>query len=90
MARARVPADRQVLYLSELGRLAALARAAGAHLWVFRSCADPELFLEFREGADQPPLDDAVGRARLAALATYERPSGELWREQPLAAPQEG
>lgn len=90
MARARVPAERQALYLSELGRLAAAARAAGAHLWVFRSRTDPELFLEFREGAGAPPPDDTVGATRLAALATYDATARELWDEQPLGDTREG
>jgi hypothetical protein len=48
---------------------------------VFRSRHDPELFIEFREGAGEPPRDPAPAASRLAALATYE-PGGEaVWEE---------
>jgi hypothetical protein len=81
LARARVVRARQGEYLAVIGELAAAARASGAHLWVFRSRHDPELFIEFREGAGEPPRDPAPAASRLAALATYEPGAGELWEE---------
>lgn len=76
-----MPADRQAAYLAELRALAGAARTAGGHLWVFRSRRDPELFLEFREGAGEPPRDPADAAGRLAALAAYETGADETWEE---------
>jgi hypothetical protein len=81
VARARVPAERQAAYLAELRALARAAEAGGAHVWVFRSRHDPDLFLEFREGKGDPPEDGAEAAARLRALATYEPGADEAWEE---------
>ena len=50
-ARVRVPLERQAEYREVLTELAGRFRSAGSHLWLFRHRDDPELFLEFREGA---------------------------------------
>jgi hypothetical protein len=76
-----VPRDRQEEYLAVIGELAEAARATGGHLWVFRHRHDPELFIEFREGAGEPPRDPAPAASRLAALATYEPGGTEVWEE---------
>ena len=81
MARARVPRARQDEYLAVIGELADAARAAGGHLWVFRSRHDPELFIEFREGPGEPPTDAPPGASRLAALAAYEPGGADVWEE---------
>lgn len=86
MARARVPRARQEEYLTVIGELADAARAAGGHLWVFRHRHDPELFIEFREGAGEPPRDPAPAASRLAALAAYEPGGAEVWEEMPTHA----
>jgi hypothetical protein len=79
--RARVPRAHQGEYLAVIAELAAAARAAGGHLWVFRSRHDPERFIEFREGAGEPPRDPAPAAARLAALAAYEPGGADVWEE---------
>ncbi len=81
MARARVPRARQDEYLALVAELGAAARAAGGHLWVFRSRHDDELFIEFREGAGEPPRDPAALASRLAGLATYEPGGADVWEE---------
>jgi hypothetical protein len=86
VARARVARARQEEYLALIGELAAAARAAGAHLWVFRHRHDPELFIEFREGAGEPPRDPAPAASRLAGLASYEAGGADVWEELPTHA----
>lgn len=86
MARARVLPVRQAEYLALIGELAAVARTAGGHLWVFRHRHDPELFIEFREGAGEPPRDPAPAAVRLAALASYEAGGADVWEEMPTHA----
>jgi hypothetical protein len=86
VARARVPRARQEEYLAVIGELAEAARAAGGHLWVFRHRHDAESFIEFREGAGEPPRDPAPAASRLAALATYETGGAEVWEEMPTDA----
>jgi hypothetical protein len=86
VARARVPRARQEEYLAVIGELAEAARAAGGHLWVFRHRHDAESFIEFREGAGEPPRDPAPAASRLAALATYEAGGAEVWEEMPTDA----
>jgi hypothetical protein len=86
VARARVPRARQEEYLAVIGELAEAARAAGGHLWVFRHRHDHESFIEFREGAGEPPRDPAPAASRLAALATYEAGGAEVWEEMPTDA----
>ena len=76
-----MPRARQDEYLALVAELAAAAGAAGGHLWVFRSRRDAELFIEFREGAGNPPEDPAPLASRLAALASYEPGGGEVWEE---------
>ena len=76
-----MPRARQDEYLAVIGELAAAARAAGGHLWVFRHRHDPELFMEFREGAGEPPGDPAPAASRLAALASYEPGGADVWEE---------
>jgi hypothetical protein len=86
VARARVPRARQEEYLALIGDLAGVARAAGGHLWVFRHRHDPEMFIEFREGAGEPPRDPAPAASRLAALACYEAGGTDVWEEMPTHA----
>jgi hypothetical protein len=86
VARARVPRARQEEYLTVIAELADAARAGGGHLWVFRHREDAELFIEFREGAGEPPRDPAPVASRLAALATYEPGGAEIWEELPTNA----
>ena len=56
---------------------------------MFRSTADPELLLEFREGRDAGALlpataEEASLSQELSALATYA-PAEPLWEELALA-----
>ena len=81
-----MPRARQEEYLTVIAELADAARAGGGHLWVFRHREDAELFIEFREGAGEPPHDPAPAACRLAALATYEPGSAEIWEELPTDA----
>lgn len=91
VARARVAAVRQDEYRALLGELAALVKHQGRHLWAFRSEADAELFLEFREGPSEWQDDGnaAVGELedRLRRLAPRDGEAGARWLELPLAGP---
>lgn len=92
VARVRVAPAQQAEYLAVLAELEALGRARGRHLWVFRSGADPNLFLEFSESGavnEHRTVAPATGReavleARLGDLAERESPPDGLWHEQPL------
>ena len=91
VARVRVAAAHQEAYLALLGELAALVKQQGRHLWAFRSEADAELFLEFREGPSElrGDGDRAVKELedRLRRLAPRDDEAGARWLEQPLVGP---
>ena len=88
-SRVRVGLGGETEYLAAVGALAALAENRGWHLWVFRSTADPQLFLECSESrsaeshralAIRPP-DERRLEARIRAVATYESNAWDLWEE---------
>ena len=54
VARVRVPADHEAEWLDVAAQLAALLKQRGQHVWVFRSEADPERWIEFSESGDRP------------------------------------
>jgi len=92
VARVRVAVAQQPAYLAVLSELDAIGRARGRHLWVFRSGADPDLFLEFSEsGTVEQHRAVAVAAGHEAALEGRLRelaprdPSAEaVWHESPL------
>ena len=92
MARVRVPASNEAEWLSVVARLGALLRKRGQHLWVFRSEADPDQWLEFSESGDRAghrvvadrTVEELTLEARLRALATYDAHASALWTEVPL------
>lgn len=84
----RVPPASMPQWLGAAGALAQRYSARGQHLWVFRHERDPELHLEFREGASRErlaPADvtESALAARLAALGTYED-ADVLWESVSL------
>lgn len=85
--RARVSAEHQPEYRRVAAMLAARLQERGQHLWIFRSMADSELLLEFREGGDpaalEPAGEEAALQAQLQKLARYDR-AEPLWEEFPL------
>jgi hypothetical protein len=93
VARVRVAVAEQAEYLAVLAEMDAIGRARGGHLWVFRSDADPQLFLEFREcgsvenhRASLPATGrEAMLEARLRLLAPRDASADERWNEMPLA-----
>jgi hypothetical protein len=96
-SRVRVPLERQAEYRQTVTELAGSFRAAGSHLWLFRHRDDPELFLEFREGAaDQISLLRDGGTAaereldrRLKGMGVYVE--GDVaWGEVALATENQG
>ena len=88
-ARATVaPAD-EAAYLDTLAAVARHERAAGRHLWVFRSREAPDTFVEFSEGGaghryDDPDPSLAELEARLARVARYAPDARTRWDEVPL------
>jgi hypothetical protein len=95
VARVRVAVARQPEYLAVLSELDAIGRARGRHLWVFRSAAEPDLFLEFSESSSVehhravavPTGQEAVLEHRLRALAPRDPSAGDVWHESPLPLP---
>jgi hypothetical protein len=94
-SRVRVPAASETEYLGTLRELSRFAAARGQRIWVFRSAADPRLFLEFSESptemshraqASRLPEEVALER-RLQGLAAYAPDAWDLWTEVPLPAP---
>ena len=90
-ARVRVPTAREGEYLALAGRLAALLKARGQHLWVFRHPDRPGAFLEFRESADgaahsalTPTPDEAALLDALRGVGSYDPGADELWLEVSL------
>jgi hypothetical protein len=94
VARVRVAVAQQAEYLAVLAEIDAIGRARGRHLWVFRSGAEPDLFLEFSESgalADHRAVAMAAGReaaleSRLRELAPRDVSAEALWHELPLPA----
>jgi hypothetical protein len=92
VARVRVAVAQQPEYLAVLSELEAIGRARGRHLWVFRSGADPDLFLECSESGtveDHRAVVSAEGREaalerRLRELAPRDPSADALWHESPL------
>lgn len=94
ISRVRVAVEREGEYLATLAALAALLGPRGQHLWVFRSSADPRLFLEFSESptpmshrhlASRTPEELRLEQ-RLHAVAAYQGDEEPLWQEVPLTA----
>ena len=91
-ARVRVPAEHEAEWLDVAARLAALLKAKGQHLWVFRAESDPGLWLEFSESGDRPDHrsvaaatpEFAALEQRLRELAIYDADASVLWTEVPL------
>jgi hypothetical protein len=89
VSRVRVRRESEREYLDTIGALAQLGEARGWHLWLFRSPADPELFLECSESRSQEshriraqrPEDEQWLEDRLRALAAYEPGAWEVWTE---------
>ena len=85
--RVRVSAEHQPEFRRVAATLAARFGERGQHLWMFRSMADPELLLEFREGADPDSVvatgEEAALHSQLQTLARYDR-AEPLWEEFPL------
>ena len=89
VSRVTVRPEAEREYLEAVRELAALAESRGWHLWVFRSPADPRLFLECSESrspeshravADRP-ADERALEDRLRAAATYQPGAWDLWEE---------
>jgi len=85
--RRHVPESGLGAYLAAWEPLRAAAAGAGAHAWLFRSPAQPGLFLEFLEWAAADPLARADVAAALAALGAAFPGTQELWDEVPAAEP---
>src|SRR5262249_41988199 len=89
VSRVRVGPGGESEYVAAVEALAALAEARGWHLWVFRSAADPRLFLECSESrsTESPravaarPADEQRLEERIRAVATYEPGAWDLWKE---------
>jgi hypothetical protein len=76
-ARVRVPQAVRSEWIGVAGRLARAYASRGQHMWVFRHPGDPELHLEFREGATPAALapsgaEETTLDGRLALLGAYE------------------
>lgn len=89
-ARVRVPAGARGEWIGVAGRLARAYAGRGQHLWVFRHPGDPELHLEFREGATAAELapvgaDETALDGRLASLGRYEH-TDVVWESVALPA----
>jgi hypothetical protein len=91
VARVSVPTAREGEYLALAGRLAALLKARGQHLWVFRHPDRPGHFLEFRESADArshpalaPTPDEAGLIGALQEIASYGPGADDLWLDVSL------
>ena len=92
-ARVRVPAPKEMEYLSTLRELCQFADARGQRIWVFRNAKDPRLFIEFSESptemshraqASRLPEEITLEK-RLQTIATYAPDAWELWSEVPVA-----
>lgn len=92
VVRVRVPAEQESEWRAVAAQLAALLGRRGQHLWVFRSEADPEQWLEFSESGDRAThravaadrtVEELSLEARLRALATYDAGATALWTEVP-------
>lgn len=96
-SRVRVPATGEADYLATLRELSRFAEARGQRIWVFRSSADPQLFIEFSESATEMSHRAQASRLpeevklerRLQGLATYAPDAWDLWTEVPLPPPSE-
>ena len=87
-ARVRIPEAARGEWVGVAGRLARAYAGRGQHMWVFRHPGDPELHLEFREGATAAALvpvgaDETALDGRLATLGAYE-PTDVIWESVPL------
>ncbi len=94
VSRVRVVPEREGEYLATLAALAALLGPRGQRLWVFRSTADPRLFLEFSESPTPMSHRHLASRTqeelrleqRLHRVADYQGDEEPLWEEVPLSA----
>jgi hypothetical protein len=92
LARATVTGAAEPEYLRTVGQLARLSEPRGRRLWLFRSAASPETFLECSESrsmethrvATRPPEDEQQLERRLRELASYAADRLELWEEVSL------
>jgi hypothetical protein len=95
VARLSVHPARQGEYLAAIRDLATIAGRRGQHIWVFRSHADPNTFLEFSESPTTMSHRNVASRTpeelqleqRLHKVAGYQRDAAELWEEVPLVIP---
>lgn len=91
VSRVTVRPENESDYLATVQMLAVLGAMRGQRIWVFRSTANPQTYIEFSESpsrashrarasrtADELRLED-----RLRALATYSSDAWEMWEEVP-------
>ena len=92
VARATVTGAAEPEYLRTLRQLARLSEPRGRRLWLFRSTAHPDTFLECSESrapeahrrvVDAPDDEERLER-RLRELASYAADGFELWEEVAL------
>jgi len=96
-SRVRVPATSEVDYFATLRDLRRYAEARGQKIWVFRSAADPQLFIEFSESPTEMSHRAQASRLpeelklekHLQSLVTYAPDAWDLWTEVPIEAPTE-
>ncbi len=89
VSRVRVRPGAAPEYLAAVQALAALVENRGSHLWIFRSPADPLLFLECSESRTaevhravaERPADERRLEERIRAVATYHPDAWDLWEE---------
>jgi hypothetical protein len=89
VAPVRVRAGAEEEYVRTVGALATLSEPRGRRLWLFRSAADPDLFLECSESAAGEahravatlPDDERALEARLRELGHYGADTQNLWHE---------
>ena len=92
VSRATVTGAAQPEYLRTLGQLARLSEPRGRRLWLFRSTARPDTFLECSESRASEthravvnvPDDEERLERRLRELASYAADRSELWEEVAL------
>ena len=92
VTRATVAGAAESEYLRALAQLARLSEPRGRRLWLFRSTAHPDTFLECSESrapeahrtvVDAPDDEQRLER-RLRELASYAADEFELWEEVEL------
>jgi hypothetical protein len=89
VSRVRVTPGGEAEYLAAVQELAALQRARGRQLWLFRRVGRTGEFLECSESADEashravaPPREDERRlEARIRTVADYEIGAWDRWEE---------